>query len=73
MLSLDNNFETAKQFAAKTKLDIPIYYPAANLPALFNVEGIPVTFIFNEKGELIHRQEGATDYNTNHFTEMLNK
>ncbi|MGZ8542216.1 MAG: TlpA family protein disulfide reductase, partial [Chitinophagaceae bacterium] len=25
MLSLDNNFETAKQFAAKTKLDIPIY------------------------------------------------
>jgi thiol-disulfide isomerase/thioredoxin len=73
MLSLDNNFETAKQFAAKTKLDIPIYYPAGNLPALFNVESIPVTFIFNEKGELIHRQEGAADYNTNRFIEMLNK
>jgi thiol-disulfide isomerase/thioredoxin len=73
MLSLDNNFETAKQFAAKTKLDIPIYYPAGNLPALFNVESIPVTFIFDEKGELIHRQEGAADYNTNQFIEMLNK
>jgi len=73
MLSLDNNFETAKQFAAKTKLDVPIYYPAGNLPALFNVESIPVTFIFNEKGELIHRQEGTADYNTNFFAEMLNK
>jgi hypothetical protein len=40
---------------------------------LFNVESIPATFIFNEKGELIHRQEGATDYNTNLFTEILNK
>ena len=73
MLSLDNNFETAKQFAANTKLDIPIYYPAGNLPALFNVETIPVTFIFNDKGELVHRQEGAADYNTNFFAEMLNK
>ena len=73
MLSLDNNFETAKQFAAKTNLDIPIYYPAGNLPALFNVESIPVTFIFDEKGKLIHRQEGAADYNTNQFIEMLNK
>ncbi|MGZ8510692.1 MAG: TlpA family protein disulfide reductase, partial [Chitinophagaceae bacterium] len=73
MLSLDNNFETAKQFAAKTQLDIPIYYPAGNLPALFNVESIPVTFIFNEKGELVHRQEGTADYNTNFFAEMLNK
>lgn len=73
MLSLDNNFETAKQFAERTKLDIPIYYPAGNLPALFNVESIPITFIFNENGELIHRQEGAADYNTNFFAEMLNK
>lgn len=73
MLSLDNNFETAKQFAVKTNLDIPIYYPAADLPALFNTEGIPVTFIFNEKGELIYRQEGGADYNSKPFTDLLNQ
>jgi thiol-disulfide isomerase/thioredoxin len=72
MLSLDNDFETAMEFAAKTKLNIPVYYPAANLPALFNVQGIPVTFIFNEKGELIHQQEGGTDYDTKHFSDLLN-
>ena len=68
-----SNFETAKQFAAKTKLGIPVYYPAGDLPPLFNVESIPVTFIFDDKGELIHRQEGAADYNTNRFTKLLNK
>ena len=73
MLSLDNNFETAKQFAAKTKLGIPVYYPSGNLPPLFKVESIPVTFIFDEKGKLIHRQEGAANYNTEYFTKMLNK
>lgn len=72
MLSLDNNFEKAKQFAGKTKLGIPIYYPAANLPDLFNVQGIPATFIFNEKGELIHRQDGGADYDTKFYTDLLN-
>lgn len=72
MLSLDNNFETAKEFAAKTKMSLPIYYPAANLPALFTTEGIPVTFIFNDKGELVHRQEGGSDYDTKRFADLLN-
>jgi hypothetical protein len=71
MLSLDNNFETAKKFAAKTKMNLPFFYPAANLPELFNVQGIPATFIFNEKGELIHRQDGAADYNTNYYLDLL--
>lgn len=73
MLSLDNNFEKAKEFAAKTEMGLPVYYPAASLPALFTTEGIPVTFIFNEKGELIHRQEGGSDYDTKHFADLLNQ
>lgn len=73
MLSLDNNFEIAKQFAAKTELDLPIYYPASNLPTLFNVEVIPATFIFNEKGELIHRQDGGANYDTEYFANLLNQ
>lgn len=73
MLSLDDQFETALQFAEKTKLNMPLYYPAANLPSLFNVNGIPTTFIFDEKGELIHRQEGATDYDTPFYADLLTK
>lgn len=71
MLSLDDNFDKAKRFIKKQKLQLPIYYPAENLPPLFNVPGIPVTFIFNEKGELIQRIDGGDDYNTDEYRAVL--
>lgn len=73
MLSLDNDFETAVKFAAKNKMATPVYYPAENLPALFNVQGIPATFIFDEKGNLINRIEGGDDYDTEKYLNFFNK
>ena len=73
MLSLDDDFETAKDFASKTKMNLPVYFPAGQLPILFTVEAIPTTFIFNEKGELIHRQVGADNYDSPAYIELLNK
>jgi thiol-disulfide isomerase/thioredoxin len=73
MLSLDDDFETAKDFASKTKMNLPVYFPAGQLPILFTVEAIPTTFIFNEKGELIHRQVGADNYDSPAYIEMLTK
>lgn len=71
LLSLDDQFETAKKYIAKQKLDLPVYYPAQNLPQLFNVPGIPATFIFNERGELIKHVEGGDDYNTTAYRSLL--
>lgn len=73
MLSLDDDFVKAKIYAANNKLKLPVYYPTGNLPQLFNVEGIPTTFIFNEKGEIIYEHTGGLDYDTKEFAEMLNK
>lgn len=71
LLSLDNSFDIAKSFIKKQKLHLPIYYPAENLPALFNVQGIPTTFIFNENGELIQRIDGGDDYNATEYRKLL--
>lgn len=71
MLSLDQNFDLAKRFVKTNKLQLPVYYPAENLPELFNTEGIPATFIFNEKGELIKSNEGMDDYNTKAYVQLL--
>lgn len=71
MISLDDQFEKAKAYIRSAKLQLPIYYPAENLPALFNVEGIPSTFIFNENGELIKRVDGGDEYNTNEYRALL--
>lgn len=73
MISLDDKFEKAKAFVRSAKIHLPIFYPAENLPSLFNVEGIPSTFIFNENGELIKRVDGGDNYNTGEYKTLLNE
>ncbi len=73
MLSLDDDFNKAINYKASTKLSMPMYYPTTNLPALFNVDGIPATFVFNEKGELIKTIQGSTNYDTQEFVDLLTK
>jgi thioredoxin-related protein len=51
----------------------PVFYPAENLPSLFNVEGIPATFIFDEKGNLVTQIEGGDDYDTEKYLNLFNK
>jgi thiol-disulfide isomerase/thioredoxin len=71
MLSVDNDFATAVNFATKNKLTTPVYYPAETMPALFNVQGIPATFIFDEKGNLIKRMDGSDDYDTKEYLKLF--
>ncbi|OLY94517.1 Thiol-disulfide isomerase or thioredoxin [Cnuella takakiae] len=71
MLSLDDNFNKAKTFIKRQKLSLPLYYPAENLPALFNVQAIPTTFIFNEAGNLLQRVDGGDEYNSEAYRKLL--
>ncbi|WP_290792157.1 TlpA family protein disulfide reductase [Flavihumibacter sp. UBA7668] len=71
LLALDNDFTTSLQFINKTGFTFPVYYPGAALPSLFNVEGIPATFIFNEKGELVKHISGGANYDSKEFLKLL--
>jgi thiol-disulfide isomerase/thioredoxin len=71
LVSFDDQFEVAKKYVSSKKLHLPIYYPVENPPALFSVQGIPATFIFNENGELIKRVDGSEDYNTKEYKTLL--
>jgi thiol-disulfide isomerase/thioredoxin len=73
LLSLDKNFEVARKFAEEENLTVPIYYPAEKLPALFNIDGIPATFIFNGNGDLIKQNNGADDYDTEEYQHILSR
>lgn len=73
LLSLDDDFNKAISYKAANKFSMLMYYPTANLPSLFNVDGIPATFIFNEKGELIKTIQGSTNYDTQEFVDLLTK
>ena len=71
MLSLDDNFDKAKTYAANNNMKLPVYYPASNLPQLFVTDGIPMTVIFNEKGEILFNEVGSANYDTKRFQDML--
>lgn len=71
LISLDDKFELAKNYVSSKGLKLPIYYPVENPPALFDVQGIPATFIFNENGELLKRIDGSENYNTNEYKTLL--
>ncbi|MBI5371857.1 MAG: TlpA family protein disulfide reductase [Sphingobacteriales bacterium] len=71
LLSLDDNFDKAQNYAVSNNMKLPVYYPAGTLPALFNTEGIPFTVIFNEKGEIIYQNMGSDNYDTQRFMDLL--
>lgn len=71
MLSLDEDFQSAKFYRSQENFSFPIYAPAQNLPDLLNVRGIPATFIFDENGKLIHQKEGTANYDTDEYRELL--
>lgn len=71
LISLDDRFETAKKFASKKGYEMPIYEVVGNLPDLFNVPGIPATFVFDESGKLSFTHVGMTDYSKKRFVQMM--
>lgn len=73
MLALDNDFKKSLQYMSTAGFLLPAYYPAAPLPELFNVPGIPATFIFDEKGQLVRKIEGSDNYNTDEFVNLLTR
>jgi thiol-disulfide isomerase/thioredoxin len=71
LISLDDQFELAKKYISSKGYKLPVYYPVESPPALFNVQGIPATFIFNENGELIKRIDGSDNYDTGEYKTLL--
>jgi thiol-disulfide isomerase/thioredoxin len=71
MLALDDDFGKSLAYFKSSKFTLPDYYPAAVLPAVFDVPGIPATFIFNEKGELVKSIEGGDNFDTEEYLRLL--
>ena len=71
MLSLDDNFDKAKNYATRNNMSLPVYYPASTLPQVFVTDGIPMTIIFDEQGKIIFQLVGSENYDTQRFADLL--
>jgi thiol-disulfide isomerase/thioredoxin len=73
LISFDKNFETAKNWTRQKNYSMPIYAADSELPELFQVQGIPTTFIFNEEGNLIFSKVGSENYAGSKFLKMMSE
>lgn len=71
ILSVDEDFETAKAFNNRKKYDFPIYSPLNEVPSVYNSTSIPTTYIIDAKGNLVMTHEGMADYNSEKFKKFL--
>lgn len=73
IVSVDNEFETAKSFIDRKGYDFPIYTLAGKLPQMYQSSSIPTTFVIDSKGHLVMMHKGMADYGDEEFLEFLER
>lgn len=71
ILSLDQDFEKAKDFDKRKGYNLPIYAPTSNLPAMYESSAIPTTFVIDTEGNLALTHKGMADYSDPEFVKFL--
>lgn len=71
MVSLDEDFETAKAFNKRKGYNFPIYALRSNRPAMYQSSTVPTTYVINAKGQLVLTHKGMSNYNTSKFKKFL--
>ena len=71
MISLDDDFQKAKDFVQKKDFDFPIYQLASSLPKVYESNAIPTTYIISPEGKIVVAKSGMAKYNTTKFKRFL--
>jgi thiol-disulfide isomerase/thioredoxin len=73
LISLDENQNKARALLKRKHYTMPVFFPAADLPAPFNSPSIPYTVILTPQGRVADRHSGMADYDTPEFKAALEK
>ena len=71
MISLDDEFQKAKDFVGKKEFDFPIYRLASPLPKIYESSAIPTTYVISPEGKIVVNKSGMAKYNTKKFKKFL--
>ena len=73
LISLDANPNKARALLKRKGYTLPVFFPAAPLPAPFDSPSIPSTVVLTPTGHLADRHDGMADYDTPEFRAALEK
>lgn len=72
MLSVDEGgMGKVQKFIQRKGFTFPVYQPDGPLPPAFQSPSIPTTFIISPEGQIVARQEGMAEYDTQEVREFL--
>ncbi|QMU28755.1 TlpA family protein disulfide reductase [Adhaeribacter radiodurans] len=73
MISLDQDPAKAQKFIKKRNFTFPVYTPNGPLPAAYETQVIPTTFVISPEGQIVARKDGMADYDNQEFREFMQK
>lgn len=62
-----------KDYIAKNKFSFPVYVLDGQLTEQLSVPSIPTTFIISKSGQVVRKEEGMTNFDTDKFQKFLIK
>ncbi|MDF1692900.1 MAG: TlpA disulfide reductase family protein [Zhongshania sp.] len=72
-VNLDESREDADQFLTEFPANFAVIYdPDGGLAKQYGVRGMPNSFLFNQRGELVHRHDGFTAKDPQIIREQIN-
>lgn len=67
LVDVDGNFKKSQAYMDRKKYQLPVYTFASDLPKSIFSGSIPTTLIFDQKGRISFREEGAANYTNKKF------
>jgi peroxiredoxin len=63
--------ETVRRMAEERGWRIPLYVSPGNPPRIFSGKGVPVTYVIDPEGVIVHKQLGAARWDDDAVREFL--
>jgi thiol-disulfide isomerase/thioredoxin len=71
LISLDDDFQKARNFVEKKDFTFPIYQLGSPLPEVYASSAIPTTYVVSPDGKVVVSKSGMAKYNTKKFKNFL--
>lgn len=73
MLSIDDDKNMAKvrSYISNKAFTFPVFMPSGYLPEQLQVPSIPTTFVLSKDGNVVAKEVGSKNYNTDKFKKFL--
>lgn len=69
----DEKQDLVKRFLTKNGYTIKVYTPTTQYPEIFDISGIPRTFLIDAKGNVVIDKTGAANWNSDAVRETIDK